>query len=43
MIDTLSISDNVGVITFTNDTIVLGENKNTLIKATAKNKNLLKE
>lgn len=43
MIDTLSISDNVGVITFTNDTTVLGENKKSLIKGTMKNKNELKE
>lgn len=42
MIDTLSISDNVGIITFTNGTNVLGENKMTLIEATNKNKNILK-
>lgn len=43
MIDTLSISDNVGIITFTNGTNVLGENKVTLIEATKTNKNILKD
>ena len=42
MIDTLSISDNVGVISFTNDTEIIGKNKVTLIQATSSNKAKLK-
>lgn len=42
MIDTLSMSDNVGVVVFTNETVVLGHQKSTLVQATSVNKKILK-